>query len=571
MKREPPKIVELDKERLEEILRQIEAVLNKEDCAAVKALIESYLYLVEVLGEKSATINRLRQWLFGAKTEKTAAVMGNDEPNAATPPPGVNASTDATPEADAKSGTATKTALAAENDSAVPRKGHGRNGADAYHGAEKIRVSHESLKPGDPCPECQKGTVYSAAPGVLVRITGRAPVQAKVYEIEKLRCGLCGKIFTAEAPAGVQEAEKHDATVPSMIALLKYGSGMPFNRLDRLQGLLGIPLPASTQWGLVLEFYQQPGESIYAELIRQAAQGDLFHNDDTTARILEFMGKRAKAQAFAEDPAPGSARKQRRGLFTTGIISIGKDRRIALFFTGRKYAGENLLDVLRQRAAELATPLQMCDALSRNRPGDFPTKLANCLTHGRRKFVELVEFFPVECRYVLETLRVVYRNDAIARQRNLSPQARLEFHQAESGPTMANLHAWLTRQFDERLVEPNSAVGKAVRYLRKHWRKLTLFLREPGAPLDNNICERALKKAILNRKNALFYKTSRGARVGDAFMSLIYTCEICGADPLDYLTALKRHAGEASASPQDWMPWNYQAALAAVTLPAAAG
>jgi len=90
------------------------------------------------------------------------------------------------------------------------------------------------------------------------------------------------------------------------------------------------------------------------------------------------------------------------------------------------------------------------------------------------------------------------------------------------------------------------------------WKELTLFLRQAGAPLDNNIAERALKKAILHRKNALFYKTENGARVGDLFMSLIYTCELCGAHPFDYLTELQRHAGEVSKNPQDWMPWNYR-------------
>ena len=133
---------------------------------------------------------------------------------------------------------------------------------------------------------------------------------------------------------------------------------------------------------------------------------------------------------------------------------------------------------------------------------------------------------------------MVYRNDAIARERNLSPEERLLFHQAESGPTMEELHVWLARQFDERRVEPNSALGGAISYLLKHWEKLTLFLRVAGAPLDNNICERALKKAILHRKNALFYKTRHGAHVGDVFMSLIYTCELCGANPFDYLTEL---------------------------------
>ena len=120
------------------------------------------------------------------------------------------------------------------------------------------------------------------------------------------------------------------------------------------------------------------------------------------------------------------------------------------------------------------------------------------------------------------------------------------------------------------LVEPNSALGGAISYLLRHWEKLTLFLRQAGAPLDNNLCERALKKAILHRKNALFYKTLRGARVGDLFMSLIHTCEFCGANPFEYLTELDRHAAELSSRPQDWMPWNYRQTLAASTLPSAA-
>ena len=171
---------------------------------------------------------------------------------------------------------------------------------------------------------------------------------------------------------------------------------------------------------------------------------------------------------------------------------------------------------------------------------------------------------------MLEALSVPYRNDAIARERNLSPEERLLFHQAQSGPTMEELHAWLARQFDERRVEPNSGLGGAISYLLKHWEKLTLFLRVAGAPLDNNICERALKKAILHRKNALFYKTCHGAHVGDIFMSLIYTCELCGANPFDYLSELDRHAEELSANPGNWMPWNYRQTLASTATPSGA-
>jgi hypothetical protein len=154
---------------------------------------------------------------------------------------------------------------------------------------------------------------------------------------------------------------------------------------------------------------------------------------------------------------------------------------------------------------------------------------------------------------------VVYRNDAVARERRLSPEARLRWHQEASGPTMRQLHDWLTRQLEEKLAEPNAALGGAIRYMLKHWEKLTLFLRQAGAPLDNNLCERALKKAILHRKNSLFYKTQNGARVGDLFMSLIYTCQLNQANPFDYLTQLQRHSDQVAASPQRWMPWNYRA------------
>ncbi len=254
----------------------------------------------------------------------------------------------------------------------------------------------------------------------------------------------------------------------------------------------------------------------------------------------------------------------RTGVFTSGIVSTAQKQTIALFFTGRQHAGENLADVLRQRAAELAPPLQMCDALSRNLP-KLPEKLevivGHCLAHARRRFVEVIENFPQPCQYVLEQLGTVYGHDATARKQAMTAEERLRYHQQHSAPVMEELRGWLNTQFAEKKVEPNSGLGMAMRYLLKHWERLTLFLRQPGAPLDNNIAERALKKAILHRKNSLFYKTANGARVGDLFMSLIHTCELAGANPFDYLTQLQRHAGDLVHNPSAWMPWNYEATL----------
>jgi hypothetical protein len=128
---------------------------------------------------------------------------------------------------------------------------------------------------------------------------------------------------------------------------------------------------------------------------------------------------------------------------------------------------------------------------------------------------------------------------------------------------MKKLQIWLEAQLADKKVEPNSGLGKAIQYMLRHWERLTLFLREPGGPPDNNLCERALKKVVLHRKNSLFYKTANGAEVGDLYMSLIYTCELNGANPFDYLTELQRHATEVTKHPAEWMPWNYRATLSA--------
>jgi transposase len=542
-----PPIIDVSNAQLEEVLHRVEQALDEKDVELIRAIFQSYLYVTDLVEDKNTSIRRLRQLLFGAGTEKTEAVVGQhaDRPEATLPRDVGTGTEPAACEAAPKASGAVATEPA--------RQGHGRNGADAYRGAERVHVPHPALGAGDACPACGQGTVYEKAPGVLVRITGQPPLAATIYQLQKLRCHLCGQVFTAAAPAEAGGA-KYDATAASMIALLKYGSGLPFNRVEGLQGYLEIPLPASTQWDIVAAVAASLTPA-FDELIRQAAQGDVLHNDDTTVKILELMGQRGRPDGIAADEAD-----ERTGLFTSGVVALRDGHRVALFFSGRRHAGENLAEVLRHRAAELPPPIQMCDALSRNLPGELQTILAHCLAHARRQFVDAYDRFPEPCRYLLEALAVVYRNDAIARERQLSTEARLQWHQHESRPTMQQLHEWLKRQFEERLVEPNSALGGAIRYMLNHWEPLTLFLRQAGAPLDNNVCERALKKAILHRKNALFYKTTNGARVGDLFMSLIYTCQLNEANPFDYLTALQRHDDQVTTNPVLWLPWNYREA-----------
>ena len=522
--------LEISTDELEALLeRARQEPLEPDGYEKLKAAIRTLGYVTELLENREATLETLRRLLCQSSTEKTDEVLkraGIEVGEKNLRHPGQRADKAAAP-------------------------GHGRNGAAAYAGAHKLQVRHARLTSGDQCPDCERGKVYlQHDPGVLVRIKGQAPIDGTIYELERLRCNLCGNVFTAEAPEEVGD-QKYDATAASMIALLRYGSGFPWNRLEGLQDSLGIPLPVATQCEIVTEKAAEL-QPAYDELIRQAAQGEVLHNDDTSMRVLALN----KVQAQVADPV-----SERTGVFTSGIVSIAPDRDIALFFTGRQHAGENLRDVLKQRASELTPPLQMCDALSRNLPKDLEIIVGHCLAHSRRRFVEVTPNFPAECRFVLETFREVYANDALAREQNMTAGQRLAFHQTHSGPVMQQLKAWLKTKFAERKVEPNSGLGVAITYLLKHWERLTLFLKQPGAPLDNNIAERGLKKAILHRKNSLFYKTRNGARVGDLFMSLIHTCELCGANPFDYLTGLQQHAAELKSKPSDWMPWNYRATL----------
>lgn len=530
--------------------------LGAQDLETLRVAIDTLAYLTQQLEAKGASLRRLRRWLFGASTEKTRNVLGGDpgapgpsgEAGPARPDPRAPAATDGS-----------TAAAAAPGESPKPKRpGHGRNGAASYPGAEQVFVPHESLHHGGPCPSAGcHGKVYrQLEPAVVVRVQGMAPFQATVWQKERFRCNACGEVFTAPSPDGVGE-EKYDETVAAMVATFKYGAGMPFHRLEQLQKHLGIPLPAATQWEIVARAADRV-EPAFDELVRQGAQGQVLHNDDTTTKILEIDEPWRRAAAAQEGKVPDD----RSGTFTSGIVSTTDGNCIALFFSGVQHAGENLADVLQKRAAELAPPIQMCDALSRNAPGDFETILANCLAHARRKFVDVAEDFPDEVRHVLETLRDVYRNDAVTRRDEMSPEERLAFHQKNSAPLLEDLEGWLRAQLAEKKVEPNSGLGEAARYMQKHWKELTLFLRVPGAPLDNSICERALKKVVLHRKNALFYKTENGARVGDIFMSLIHTAELRGTNPFDYLVALQRNHQAVARAPADWMPWNYRDALA---------
>lgn len=537
-----PKRVEFTIEQVEQLReRIISNTLTEEDRQLLPGLLDSIVWMGRELEEKKLTIKRLRR-VFGIITESTKNLLKK-----------IKINNDV--ESEKKDNDEPKN-ISEKGGDKTKKKGHGRNGVDAYWGAKNVRVEHSSLRAGDICPACSKSKLYEVKdknhPGIVIRVTGNAPLTATAYDVQTLKCSGCQAIFKADLPKEAGD-KKYDHKAGAIVSLMKYGAGMPFHRLAGIQQNTGIPVPKAVQWEIV-KGVGNCAQPIYNQMIEMAAQGEILHNDDTKAKILSVMQENRKKEE-------GGEKLKRKGIFTSGIISIVGKIKIALFFTGMKTAGENLDDVLENRESDKEIPLQMCDALSQNLPKKLKTLLCNCLAHGRRKFVEIIENWPEECWYVIEMLRQVYANDETARQKKMTPQERLEFHQKESSKYVSELKGWLDDQIDNKKVEPNSSLGLAINYMRNRWPELTRFLEVPGAPLDNNIVERSLKLILMFRKNSYFYKTENGAKIGDILTSILQTCNFCGTNPVEYLEVIQEYCQEVAKHPEKWLPWNYKDAL----------
>jgi hypothetical protein len=387
---------------------------------------------------------------------------------------------------------------------------------------------------------------------VEVRLDGHALLSAVRYALEKLRCSACGQVCTAAAPAEAG-VEKYSARARAVLVLGRYYLGVPLYRLEGYQAMVGVPVADATQWDQI-ERVADCAYPVHAHLQALAAQGEIIYQDDTHVRILSLIAANRQAHA---DGMSGA----RTGMYTTALVAQHGAQTICLSFAGRAHAGEHLAALLMQRAEDRGKPLVMSDALAMNAAEEAALIRCHCLAHGRRKVAELEDVFPHECAVVMDALAQVFDHEEESRVQQLSAPKRFAYHQQYSGPIMEALKHWLVQQFEARTVEPNSSLGKALQYLLTHWQTLTRFLEVPGAPLENNTAERALKLAIRQRKNSLFYATDYSADIASLLTSLIATCLHAGTNALDYLVALQEHRAAVFGAPAAWLPWNYHANL----------
>ncbi len=552
-----PQPIEIEEKEVEQLIQKAaQGTLDAADQKRLVPLLRTLVWIQHTLLETRIGLSKFRRMLFGEKTEKRPRKP--KEPD--TQDDGGEKGSSDTPDADSGSNdpptgsapSASKTPLAAPAGESAPPKarGHGRRAAADYHGAETDFCPHDTLQAGHQCPQCKRSRLYNLPSLVRLRFTGQPLALVTRFELARLRCATCGFITVASMPPEASR-ETYDVSLKVNLALVHYHLGLPFKRIESLQELVGMPLPDATQWELV----EQVADStypIYEYLKQLGANQPLVYQDDTGARLLSLIRENRA------EPPP-----QRTGMYTTVLLFEG-EQSICLYFSGRQHAGENLDDILTLRDPDLPPIQWMSDGLAANTPKQHQDQCLdiNCIVHGRRKFIELETFFPNECKQVIDAIANIYKHEAHCKKHKLTPQQRLAYHQKHSRAVMDGLKAWMEKQLEDHCVEPNSRLGGAFDYLLKRWDSLTRFLHIPGAPLDNNSAERALKMILRLRKNSLFYANQHGAYVGDVLTSLIATCRLAGTNPLDYLTALMENRSAVFGDPGAWLPWNYRQSLA---------
>lgn len=560
---EIPKITNKTQQDIEELFKKIrQSDFSKDDQELLIGCVEFSKWMPEALQEKDISIGNLRRTLFGdSKNPKKKRAKKDrndrDEQQDKDESDVAQDNSETTEAANSTSPSSSEDSNQNSNVIDIKSKGHGRLGHESYPDAEIVPVKVDQWQTGDDCPELCGGKLYGLNPGIVIRITGNSLATATQYQVERLRCALCGIVVRANLPEGISEKEKYDFKFKALLSLQKYFMGMPFYRQETFQMMISFRLPASTQFELC-EDIANSAYPVISALEAEAANGKLVHQDDTRAKILSVIADNKN-----------NPDKKRTGMFTTGIIGeTSEGNKIALFYTGTQHAGEHLKYLLQKRIEKQKRIIQMCDALAANTPKELKTIISNCLAHGFRKFRDLLDYYPETCLHVLQELGKVYRFEE--QTKGMTDEERLAYHRKHSKPVMLMLYWWLKRQLREKHVEPNSHLGRAIKYMLKNWKKLRRFLTTPGAPIDNNIVEAALKIPIRIRKNAMFYKTLHGASIASILTSLIYTAKLAGENPIDYLVALQENKSLVFKAPEDWVPWRFRETLEKLRLSKAA-
>lgn len=603
-----PKKLNIDPNELSAILEVVKPYLTKAQYTIINSAFQTLAWLLSVVKDKSCSIAKLRRLVFGKKTENLKNLRDrleeNKEPTSDTklssndpsaisltstseevsklPPEDsgkpellldeVNPTADPLREGPTKESPkiptdgeqsllepGNQTEKTSEGIDPKPepekKKNHGRRPLSDYKVSKITYVFCDHFKPGDICSKCALGRLYSIAPEMLLTLKGNNLFEGEAWAIEGLRCNRCMNIFRATLPKEVATQPKADFSARAIVCLCKYQLGIPLYRLEAWQNIQSLPISDSEMWEWTedVALILQP---VHQALTQIAGSSRVIHNDDTTAKVLDLMAENVlikKEEAL--NPKIKQKDKKRVGIYTTALLAKQDDHEIAIYVTGRKNAGENLDDLMDNRSKDLEKPVQACDASTSNKAERHETVMAKCFNHARHNFCEILEFWPKECLTIIELMNEVFMNDR--KTNEMTPEDRQKYHEKNSTSIVERIKTYSNNLLNNKIVEPNSNLGKAIAYLNNHWEGLTLFLKNGEAPLTNNDCERTVKSFVLIRKNSYFYKSLWGAMVGDILLSTIRTCQLNKINPYEYLVAIQANAEQVQKNPATWLPWNY--------------
>jgi transposase len=519
--------------------------LNEQDCESLKMALATLTALQSAYLASKAKLKSLLAAIFGPKTEKSPAnTPGGEKPPKTKP------------------------------------GGRGRNrGPKDFPGATVVECNHPDLKEGDICPNCQVGVLKESDRRQTEFFDGSQAVGLTIYLLQTFVCTVCRKVFTAPLPTTLptaardlsQQKSAKTATsraedrvgdevsterpiriysVSMVLSLIteRFFKAVPHYRLAQVMQMAGIPLSTSTQYTVLKKYFGPLAQAIFKAMKKKAAAQTLFVNDDTPFRILEY--ERSKGSESGE---PDKKSKKTRSQ-TSAIWTKGENGVYCLFDTSRGAAGKFLDEIIKERDPALGKPLQMSDGLKLNDIKNCEVLRGRCLDHARRKFHAVKESFPAEWKKAKVLFGAIYKADADAKELGLNSFERMLFHQYYSRQRFEELLAWCKSSLADHQVEPNSGLGKAMKYFNNQAHELRAFLEVPGMPLSSIEVERLIKRFVLLRKNCLQFNSKNGAELGDAIMSIIATCVANQLNPQDYIRTLLENPAEVLEEPGNWLP-----------------
>jgi hypothetical protein len=529
-------------------------------------VIDSFSYVIILLQKKNSSIKKLKNFIFGSKTEKREKKDSKEEKDKDSGGHGSGQSSATPPKNDEKE---EKGKDPKEPPKRPGRKGGtGKNGHETYTGATEILCPlKEGHRPGDICPLCEKLPLFKKPPSFQIRLLGQAPISAFKFIFEKSGCN-CGASFQAEVPQHYNELAAEDKYSPSALSSLihsKYDQGIPFGSTSKFQGMVGIPVPAGTQSNKI-KGLKPLIAAIYRYLVFLAANLDLMAFDDTP--ILLLKGIKGKDGKWHKKKGHGS-------------VFVCKDQEgsqaIILYDLSLEHAGKFLFKLLSMREKDKSSLVCLCDGLKCYESyRDKDATNCNCNIHARRGFVQHdPKRENLFCELIVGNYQEIYQNEK--KCRDMSSRERLYFHQENSTEAMNNildlcrfmtsdpnskelekLRAQLELSSEAHPCEPNGELYGYANYILERERSLTNFLRIPGVPLDTNEVERMVKAIIEVRKKGLFFENEQSAIYAGQIISLIETAQACKMNSFDYFNFLIANQEEAIKSPEKFLPWNYQ-------------